>query len=60
MAHFTSMQGCGLGTGTVNGHPATAMTLAMVAIGCPLTTTRGCEGAMVAFAMCVHCITAFT
>jgi hypothetical protein len=51
------MHGCGLvpaPTGIWNGHPVTAIWLFIVAIGCPLTTTRACDGAIVAGAAWVH------
>src|SRR5205823_1755793 len=57
ISHFTVTHGCGA-PATLNGHPTTVMRLAMVATGCPLTSTRGCEGTMVAGAACGHWITA--
>ena len=38
----------------------TAVGAVMFATGCPLTSTRGCVGEMVAGARCVHCTTALT
>jgi hypothetical protein len=55
--HLTVMHGWGLGPtggGIWNGQPVTVIWLAMVATGCPLTSTCACAGLIVAGAACVH------
>jgi hypothetical protein len=57
--HWSRTQGDGF-RAMKNGHPVTRYKFAVVATGCPMTSTRGCAGGVDAGAWCGHVTTAPT